>query len=84
MLHGVCLVFSAALLITPGFFTDGVGFLLLLPPVRALVIRLVLSRIRVFSGPGHAETVDKTVIDGDFRDVTDNEPTPHKTPSLPR
>ncbi len=84
MLHGLCLVFSAAFLITPGFFTDGVGFLLLLPPVRALVIRLVLSRIRVLSGAGPAETMNETVIDGDFRDVTDNEPPPNKRPSLPR
>jgi UPF0716 protein FxsA len=91
MLHGVCLVFSAAFLITPGFFTDGVGFLLLLPPVRTLVIRLVLSRVKVFSsfggpgGPGGPGTGD-TVIDGDYQDVTPDESpeqTPARTPGRP-
>jgi UPF0716 protein FxsA len=81
MLHGVCLIFAAAFLITPGFFTDAVGFLLLLPPVRLLVIRLVRSRIRVAGATAQQETV----IDGDFHDVTPDPPgNPPKTPSLPR
>lgn len=81
MLHGVCLVFAAAFLITPGFFTDAVGFLLLLPPVRALVIRLVASRIQVFD----AEVREETVIDGDYRDITpDGKPSARRRPSLPR
>ena len=39
--HGVAVIFGGALLITPGFLTDIVGLALLLPPTRALVIRLV-------------------------------------------
>lgn len=81
MLHGVCLIFAAAFLITPGFFTDAVGFLLLLPPVRALVIQLVASRITVFD----ARVRDETVIDGDYRDVTpDGERAAPDRPTLPR
>ena len=81
MLHGVCLVFAAAFLITPGFFTDAVGFLLLLPPVRALVINIVASRIQVFD----ARVQEETVIDGDYRDITpDREPAASGRPSLPR
>lgn len=37
---------AAVLLILPGFFTDAMGLLLLLPPVRALLIRLVAKRMR--------------------------------------
>ena len=37
--HGAMILFSGALLLTPGFFTDTVGFLLLVPAVRAWVLR---------------------------------------------
>jgi UPF0716 protein FxsA len=44
MLEGMGLVVAGAFLLTPGFFTDTVGFLLLLPPTRAwLVSKLVKS-----------------------------------------
>ncbi len=32
--HGAMILFSGALLLTPGFFTDAVGFALLVPAVR--------------------------------------------------
>ncbi len=41
---GVMILFAAALLMSPGFLTDVVGILLLLPPVRASVRTLVLRR----------------------------------------
>ncbi|MEM6306803.1 MAG: FxsA family protein [Pseudomonadota bacterium] len=44
--HGAMILFSGALLLTPGFFTDGVGFLLLMPPVRRHLIQTVQKRIR--------------------------------------
>jgi len=34
---GFCLVAAGALLITPGFVTDAIGFALLIPPVRAAI-----------------------------------------------
>ncbi|MEM9784134.1 MAG: FxsA family protein, partial [Pseudomonadota bacterium] len=50
--HGAMILVAGVLLLTPGFFTDAVGFLLLMPPVRAALIaraalRVVASRIRV-------------------------------------
>lgn len=36
--HGVLILAAGLLMLTPGFFTDTVGFLLLIPPVRAAVI----------------------------------------------
>ena len=37
--HRALIVVAGALLIAPGFFTDTLGLLLLLPPVRGLVLR---------------------------------------------
>lgn len=41
---GALVIFGGALLLTPGFLTDGLGLLLLIPPTRALVRGIVLRR----------------------------------------
>jgi len=41
LLDGLWILVAGALLLIPGFVTDGIGLLLLLPPVRAGVNRLV-------------------------------------------
>ncbi|MBL4721247.1 MAG: FxsA family protein [Alphaproteobacteria bacterium] len=38
---GLCLVAAGALLLTPGFITDSIGFLLFVPPFRRLLGRLL-------------------------------------------
>ena len=43
--HGAMILVAGVLLLTPGFFTDGVGFALLTPPVRGAAIRFARSRI---------------------------------------
>lgn len=47
---------AAVLLILPGFFTDALGLVLLLPPVRALIVRGLAGRMRgvvvMRRGPG--------------------------------
>ena len=43
-LDGVLVIFGGALLITPGFLTDILGILLLLPPTRAVFRRLLVRR----------------------------------------
>jgi UPF0716 protein FxsA len=45
VLTGVCLLIGGALLLTPGFITDALGFLLLIPPVRQVLGRWVLSAL---------------------------------------
>ena len=42
VVHGFCLVIAGALLLTPGFLTDAVGFALFLPPVRLMLGRTAL------------------------------------------
>ncbi|MFU8816699.1 MAG: FxsA family protein [Pseudomonadales bacterium] len=49
--EGLLLAVAGALLLTPGFFTDGVGFLLLLPATRIAVARRILARAEVMGGP---------------------------------
>jgi UPF0716 protein FxsA len=45
LIDGVLVIFGGAFLITPGFLTDIVGLILLIPPSRALVRRLVARRL---------------------------------------
>jgi UPF0716 protein FxsA len=44
VLDGVLIVFGGALLITPGFLSDILGLLLLLPPTRALFRGVIVRR----------------------------------------
>ena len=45
--HGALILVAGMLLVLPGFFTDTLGLLLLIPPVRALLIRWGASRATV-------------------------------------
>lgn len=47
LVDGVLILMAGALLLTPGFVTDCVGLLLLLPPVRAAVRALARRRIEI-------------------------------------
>lgn len=46
VLDGVMVIFGGAFLITPGFLTDILGVLLLLPPTRLVLRRLVVRALR--------------------------------------
>jgi UPF0716 protein FxsA len=54
--QGALIIVGGTLLLTPGFVTDAVGFLLLLPPTRAVVARILRARMRVsvIGGPSGA------------------------------
>jgi UPF0716 protein FxsA len=54
MLEGAVLLMAGALLLTPGFFTDAIGFACLVPPLRRALIVRILSRFFVPREPGHA------------------------------
>lgn len=73
--HGAMILFSGALLLTPGFFTDAVGFALLVPQVRAAAFRWVRSRVQVatFSSAPPKQARDD-VIDGEFSEVRTDAP----------
>jgi UPF0716 protein FxsA len=44
VLDGVLVIFGGAFLLTPGFLSDVVGALLLLPPTRAVIRRVLVKR----------------------------------------
>ena len=51
MIEGIALAVGGALLLTPGFVTDAVGFLCLLPFTRRWLVRAALRRMQVTYGP---------------------------------
>jgi UPF0716 protein FxsA len=50
LFDGICLIFAGAMLLTPGFLTDAVGFTLLVPPLRALLGRYVWRALQNAKG----------------------------------
>ncbi|NQW01481.1 MAG: FxsA family protein [Rhodospirillales bacterium] len=68
---GLCLVFAGALLLTPGFVTDGIGFLLFLPPVRQILKRFAIRHISLRAQGRGAGARPDGVIDGDYVDITE-------------
>src|SRR5215210_8481385 len=69
---GVLVIFGGALLITPGFLTDILGLVLLIPPTRAVVRRVLVRRFadrmivaatrgRPPPRPGHADVEGNAV-----------------------
>lgn len=47
MMEGVALAFAGVLLITPGFITDSIGLLCLIPASRQVIIRYLMTRSSV-------------------------------------
>ena len=67
MLEGVALVIAGAFLLTPGFATDTLGFLLLFPPTRMWLVKGAASRMVMTSMHAHGRAYanqDGDVIDG--------------------
>ena len=46
LVDGVMILFAGALLLTPGFLSDAVGILLLLPPIRATLRAAAIRALR--------------------------------------
>jgi UPF0716 protein FxsA len=69
MLEGVILLIGAFLLLTPGFFTDALGFACLVPPVRRALVRLAVRRFTVVTPPPGAPggTHQPRTIEGEYR-----------------
>ncbi|MDJ0950031.1 MAG: FxsA family protein [Alphaproteobacteria bacterium] len=87
---GLCLLIAGALLLTPGFVTDTVGFALLLPPVRLWagrwIWRVLQARggITIVGRAAHRRSPeDDTIIDGEYREVTPDDDTPPRDPPDP-
>ena len=70
MIEGVVVFIAGFVLLFPGFFTDAIGFLLLIPPVRRLMVLYFLKRARVMHPAPTAEkdvTPPTGYIEGEYR-----------------
>lgn len=79
VIHGLFLLIAGALLLTPGFLTDTIGFLLFLPPLRLLLGRKIMAKLMASNSVhmdiqgSHSKTRRGThIIDGDFHEVDDD------------
>lgn len=85
--HGALVMLGGGLLVLPGFLTDALGILLLIPPVRGLLLRQLGRRVHVASsdfGTGRHGTPRgrATVIDAEYVVVEDEDPD-EPPPALP-
>lgn len=60
VLDGFLLLVAGLLLLTPGIITDTLGFILLIPPVRNLLVRLGLNRLLVVTVGGRTWSGEDT------------------------
>lgn len=82
---GICLALAGLLLLTPGFLTDGVGAVLLVPPARRALRGFLLGRLDIRSrGPGAGSGSsggssggDGWIIEGEYEVVDDDDAKPH-------
>ena len=81
LFDGLFLIVSGLLLITPGFVTDGIGFLLFLPQFRVLLKRFISNVLvartsaRVYTNTDHnkPEEYVNPIIDGEFEEIHQQE-----------
>jgi len=66
LMDGALLLVAGLFLLLPGFVTDALGFLLLIPPVRHWLIRRSVHLVPVGSARGEARPLDPPVIEGRF------------------
>ncbi len=83
MAHGALIMIGGVLMVIPGLLTSAVGLLLMVPAIRALILRQMGARVRVSTGgrdftPGHGYAGPRRrddVIDGEYS-VQDDPPAP--------
>ena len=67
IISGAAIAFAALLLIIPGFATDIIGFLIILPITRKLILGKVSTKIK------KRKSDKNNFIDGEFEDIEDDD-----------
>ncbi|MEC7179742.1 MAG: FxsA family protein [Pseudomonadota bacterium] len=64
IMSGASIAIAALLLIVPGFFTDTIGFLLLIPFTRNIIFKITIKNKKKFEEPGkETKTIDGEIVD---------------------
>tara|TARA_B100000686_G_scaffold344538_1_gene427355 strand:+ start:687 stop:1067 length:381 start_codon:yes stop_codon:yes gene_type:complete len=71
IISGAAIAFAALLLIIPGFLTDLIGFLLILPPTRKMLIFSISSKFKKKQNYNDKDK-DKDIIEGQIDENQDN------------
>ena len=66
IISGAALAFAALLLIIPGFLTDLIGFLLIVPMTRKVFIKIISSKF-------NKKKINGDFIEGDFEETKQND-----------
>ena len=77
MVEGLLLAVAGALLLTPGFVTDAIGFVLLTPFLRSRIAERVLDRVQLVQGVDAVyqryDRPDSGALEGEFRPLDESE-----------
>lgn len=83
MLHGALILIGGFMLMLPGFFTDSIGFLLMIPPLRTVIIRVLARRIKAGALNRRSFATQRTRpgaaddwVDAEFEEVAPDRDTP--------
>jgi UPF0716 protein FxsA len=63
MISGASIVIAALFLIIPGFFTDTIGFLLLIPFTRKILIGFFVKKSKISTDQENSNTLDGEIIE---------------------
>lgn len=66
LVEGLILLIAGALLLTPGFFTDALGFIFLVRPLRTRFARYLLREF--FASRVREQADGSVIIEGEFRE----------------
>lgn len=76
LFDGICIVISGALLLTPGFFTDIIGFSLLIPYFRQILRSFALKsgKFNVNTAPNsqNRSNYGDDIVEGDYETVDED------------
>ena len=63
MFSGASIAIAALLLIVPGFFSDTIGFLLLIPFTRKILISFLVKKNKISTSQENTNTLDGEIIE---------------------
>ena len=63
IMSGASIAIAALLLIVPGFFTDTIGFLLLIPFTRNIIFKITMKKKKFEEPSKETKTIDGEIVD---------------------